>query len=64
MRKFTDDIRNGRIISAYALDPARCDSSGEQDGVWQRAWGVKLEHNLDPRDLFAPAFGDIIAEVT
>ena len=25
--------------------------------------GVKLEHNMDPRDLFAPAFGDIIAEV-
>ena len=25
--------------------------------------GVKIEHNMDPRDLFAPAFGDIIAEV-
>ena len=25
--------------------------------------GVKIEHNLDPRDAFAPAFGDIIAEV-
>ena len=25
--------------------------------------GVKLEHNLDARDAFAPAFGDIIAEV-
>ena len=27
------------------------------------AKGVKLEHNIDERDLFAPAFGDIIAEV-
>ena len=25
--------------------------------------GVKIEHNMDPRDLFAPAFGDLIAEV-
>ena len=25
--------------------------------------GVKIEHNVDARDLFAPAFGDIIAEV-
>ena len=25
--------------------------------------GVKIEHNLDPRDFFAPGFGDIIAEV-
>jgi len=25
--------------------------------------GVKIEHNIDARDLFAPAFGDIIAEV-
>jgi phosphoribosylformylglycinamidine synthase len=25
--------------------------------------GVKIEHNLDPRDAFAPAFGDLIAEV-
>ena len=25
--------------------------------------GVKIEHNMDARELFAPAFGDIIAEV-
>ena len=25
--------------------------------------GVKLEHNLDPRDAFAPGFGSIVAEV-
>ncbi len=60
--KFTDDIRNGRIISAYALD-----RHGVIAAVSKMAFGngmgVKLEHNLDPRDLFAPAFGDIIAEV-
>ena len=60
--KFTDDIRNGRIISAYALD-----RHGVIAAVSKMAFGngmgVKLEHNLDSRDLFAPAFGDIIAEV-
>ena len=25
--------------------------------------GVTIEHNLDPRDFFAPGFGDLIAEV-
>ena len=60
--KFTDDIRNGRIISAYALD-----RHGVIPAVSKMAFGnglgVKIEHNMDPRDLFAPAFGDIIAEV-
>ena len=26
--------------------------------------GVKIEHNLDERDLFAPGFGDIICRST
>ena len=60
--KFTDDIRNGRIISAYALD-----RHGVIPAVSKMAFGnglgVKIEHNMDPRDLFAPALGDIIAEV-
>ena len=25
--------------------------------------GVKIEHSMDARELFAPAFGDIVAEV-
>ena len=25
--------------------------------------GVKIEHSMDPRELFAPAFGDLVAEV-
>ncbi len=25
--------------------------------------GVKIEHNLDPRDFFAPGLGDIVMEV-
>lgn len=60
--KFTEDIRAGRIVSAYALD-----RHGVIAAVSKMAFGnkmgVKIEHSMDPRDLFAPAFGDIIAEV-
>ena len=60
--KFTEDIRAGRIVSAYVPD-----RHGVIAAVSRMAFGnkmgVKLEHNMDPRDLFAPAFGDIIAEV-
>ena len=60
--KFTEDIGGGRIVSAYALD-----RHGVIAAVSKMAFGngmgVKLEHNLDARELFAPAFGDIVAEV-
>ena len=60
--KFTEDIRAGRIVSAYALD-----RHGIAAAVSKMAFGnklgVKIEHNIDPRDMFAPSFGDIIAEV-
>ncbi len=60
--KFTEDIRAGRIVSAYALD-----RHGVIAAVSKMAFGnhmgVKIEHNMDERDLFAPAFGDIVAEV-
>ncbi len=60
--KFTEDIRNGRIVSAYALDRHGVIAAVSKMAFGNRM-GVKLEHNMDPRDLFAPAFGDIIAEV-
>ena len=60
--KFFEDIKAGRIISAYALD-----GKGIIAAVSKMAFGnklgVKLEHNLDPRDAFAPGFGCIVAEV-
>ena len=59
--KFTEDIRNGRIVSAYALDRHGVIAAVSKMAFGNRM-GVKLEHNMDPRDLFAPAFGDIIAE--
>ena len=60
--KFFEDIKAGRIISAYALD-----GKGIIAAVSKMAFGnklgVKLEHNLDPRDAFTPGFGCIVAEV-
>ena len=60
--KFTDDIHSGKIVSAYVPD-----RHGVIAAVSKMAFGngmgVKIEHNMDPRELFAPAFGDLIAEV-
>ena len=57
-----EDIQNGRIISAYALD-----RHGIAAAVSKMAFGnklgVKIEHNLDKRDFFRPAFGDLVCEV-
>ena len=60
--KFADDMHNGKIVSAYALD-----RHGVIAAVSKMAFGngmgVKIEHSMDARELFAPAFGDIVAEV-
>ena len=61
-KKFRDDIQNGRIISAYAVD-----GNGMITAVSKMAFGnkigVRLEHNVSPEDLFAPGFGSLVAEV-
>ncbi len=60
--RFSDDIHSGKIISAYVPD-----RHGVIAAVSKMAFGngmgVRLEHSMDPRELFAPAFGDLIAEV-
>ena len=60
--RFTNDIHSGKIVSAYALD-----RHGIVPAVSKMAFGnglgVKIEHNVDARDLFAPGYGSIIAEV-
>ena len=60
--KFTKDIHDGKIISAYALDRFGVIPAVSKM-AFGNAMGVRLEHSVDERDLFAPAFGDIIAEV-
>lgn len=60
--KFFEDVKAGKVVSAYALG-----GKGIIAAVSKMAFGnklgVKLEHNLDPRDAFAPGFGNIVAEV-
>ncbi|MCQ4673047.1 phosphoribosylformylglycinamidine synthase [Lactonifactor longoviformis] len=61
-QKLHEDIQAGRVLSAYALD-----RQGIAAAVSKMAFGnklgVKIEHSVDQRDLFAPGFGDIICEV-
>ncbi|MBR2189266.1 MAG: phosphoribosylformylglycinamidine synthase [Eubacterium sp.] len=56
------DMQAGRIISAYALN-----RFGLAQAVSKMAFGnhlgVRIEHNVDPRDLFSPGFGDLVCEV-
>ena len=60
--KFADDIHSGKILSAYVPD-----RHGVIAAVSKMAFGngmgVKLEHSMDARELFAPAYGDLVAEV-
>ena len=60
--KFTEDIHAGKIVSAYALD-----RHGVVSAVSKMAFGNKMGVRLcdcvEAGKLFAPAFGDIIAEV-
>ncbi len=61
-RKLHEDIKAGRIISAYAVE-----GHGLAEAVSKMAFGnklgVKIEHNVDPRDFFAAGWGDIVCEV-
>ena len=60
--KLHNDIQNGKVVSAYALDRHGI-AAAVSKMAFGNAFGVKIEHNLDPRDFFAPGFGDIIMEV-
>ena len=60
--KLYEDISAGRIISAYAVE-----GHGIAESVSKMAFGnkmgVKIEHNVDPRDFFAAGWGNIVCEV-
>ena len=60
--KFREDIQEGRIVSAYALDRHGV-AAAVSKMAFGNGMGLKIEHNVDPRDFFAPAFGDLVAEV-
>ncbi len=61
--KFADDIHSGKIVAAYALDRHGVIAAAVSKMAFGNGMGVKIEHGMDARDLFAPAFGDIVAEV-
>ena len=60
--KFFEDVKAGRIISAYALE-----RNGIAEAVTKMAFGnrmgVKIEHDVAPEDLFAAGWGNLLAEV-
>ncbi len=60
--KFHADAERGLIVSACTLE-----AGGMAAAVCRMAFGnglgVRIEHNVDVNDIFAPAFGSIIAEV-
>ena len=61
-QKLHADIAAGRIISAYAVE-----GHGLAEAVSKMAFGnklgVRIEHSVDPRDLFAVDWGSILCEV-
>ena len=60
--KLHKDMQDGKVVSAYALDRHGI-AAAVAKMAFGNGMGVKIEHNLDPRDFFAPGFGDIILEV-
>ena len=60
--KLYRDMEAGNVISTYAVE-----AGGIAEAVSKMAFGnkmgVKIEHNVDPRDFFVPAWGDIVCEV-
>ncbi|MDO5136610.1 MAG: phosphoribosylformylglycinamidine synthase [Eubacteriales bacterium] len=60
--KLHQDILDKKVVSAYALDRHGL-AAAVSKMAFGNGMGVKIEHNLDPRDFFAPGFGDIVMEV-
>ena len=60
--KLHQDILDKKVLSAYALDRHGI-AAAVSKMAFGNGLGVKLEHNLDARDLFVPGFGDIVMEV-
>ena len=57
--KLHNDMQAGKVVSAYALDRHGI-AAAVSKMAFGNAMGVKIEHNLDPRDFFAPGFGDLV----
>ena len=60
--KLHNDMQARKVVSAYALDRHGI-AAAVSKMAFGNAMGVKIEHSLDPRDFFAPGFGDLVLEV-
>ncbi len=60
--KLHNDMQAGKVVSAYALDRHGI-AAAVSKMAFGNSKGVKIEHNLDPRDFFAPGFGNLVLEV-
>ena len=60
--KLHEDMKEGRVLSAYALDRHGL-AAAVAKMAFGNGFGVKIEHNLDPRDFFAPGFVMSVLEV-
>ncbi len=60
--KFHQDIQNGNIVSAYALD-GKGIAAAVSKMAFGNGLGVKIEHNVALEDLFKAGFGALVAEV-
>ena len=60
--KLHNDMQAGKVLSAYALDRHGI-AAAVAKMAFGNGMGVKIEHNLDPRDFFAPGFGDLVLEI-
>ena len=60
--KLHEDIQAGRVVAAYAIDRQGI-AAAVSKMAFGNQMGVKIEHNVDERDLFSAGFGDIICEV-
>ncbi len=60
--KFHEDIQKGAIVSAYTLDRHGI-ATAVSKMAFGNGMGVTLYDCVDKKDLFAPLFGELIAEV-
>lgn len=60
--KMFEDISAGRIISAYAVEGrGLCESVSKM--AFGNKMGIRIGRNVDPKDFFAPGWGDLVCEV-
>ena len=61
-KKLYKDMEAGNVISAYAVEAGGIAEAVSKVAVGNKL-GVKIEHSVDPRDFFVPAWGDMVCEV-